>query len=93
MWPIVDTIGWKDRFAQPVFSARQKELAAQNRLSGIYTPQLVRNGRDWSAWQGSQGYKQLAEPMPAAKARISLQRVADTDAFEARVEQIGRAHV
>ena len=43
-----DYIGWKDRFAQPVFSTRQRDIAALNRQSGIYTPQLVRNGRDWS---------------------------------------------
>jgi hypothetical protein len=75
-----DYIGWKDRFAQPVFSTRQKEIAAQNRQSGVYTPQLVRNGRDWH------DYKQVTEPQLAAKARISLQRVGDTDGFEARVE-------
>jgi hypothetical protein len=75
-----DYIGWKDRFAQPLFSARQKDLAAQNRLSGIYTPQLVRNGHDWH------DYKQVTEPQLPAKARISLQRVGETDGFEARVE-------
>jgi hypothetical protein len=77
-----DYIGWKDRFAQPVFSARQKDIAAQNRQSGIYTPQLVRNGRDWH------DYQQITEPQQVAKARISLQRVGDTDAFEARVEPL-----
>jgi hypothetical protein len=87
-----DTIGWKDRFAQPVFSARQKELAALNRLNSIYTPQLVRNGRDWSDWRALRSGRsqpadqQGSEPPRPSKARISLQRAGSSDAFEARVE-------
>jgi hypothetical protein len=77
-----DYIGWKDRFAQASFSARQKDIAAQNRQSGVYTPQLVRNGRDWH------NYQQVTEPQLPAKARISLLRVGDTDAFEARVDPL-----
>jgi hypothetical protein len=77
-----DYIGWKDRCAQAVFSARQKDIAALNHQSGVYTPQLVRNGRDWHAT------KLTSEPKQAAKARISLQRMGDTDAFEARVEPL-----
>ena len=82
-----DYIGWKDRFAQATFTARQKDLAAQNRLSGIYTPQMLRNGRDWSDWHSQRG-PLAAGPQQAAKARISLQRAGDTDAFEARVEPL-----
>jgi hypothetical protein len=73
-----DYIGWVDRFASPAHTARQKQVAASNGLSGIYTPQVVRNGRDWRdlarAIQGS-------EP---ARARIAMQRAA-VDAFEATV--------
>jgi hypothetical protein len=77
-----DYIGWKDRFAQATFTERQKGIAASNRLSSIYTPQLVRNNRDWH------DYKQVAEPKGAAKANITVQRVGATDAFEARVEPL-----
>src|SRR6187551_3846505 len=37
-----DYIGWVDRFANPAHTARQKQVAAANQLSGIYTPQVVR---------------------------------------------------
>ncbi len=77
-----DYIGWKDRFAQPAFSIRQKDIAAQNQQSGVYTPQLVRNGRDWH------DYAQVTEPVLPARARISLQRVGETDGFEAVVEPL-----
>lgn len=41
-----DRLGWKDRFADPTYSARQ---AAQQGRSGarfVYTPQVLVNGRD-----------------------------------------------
>ncbi len=74
-----DYIGWKDRFAQPVFTARQKDIAALNGLKGIYTPQLIRNGRD------SHDYDQILAARLPAKATISLHRVGESDGFEARV--------
>jgi hypothetical protein len=81
-----DYIGWKDRFAQATFTARQKNLAAQNQLGSIYTPQLVRNGRDWHGYQHAA--EQRTSDAQAAKSAIHLQRVGDTDTFEARVEPL-----
>jgi hypothetical protein len=77
-----DYIGWKDRFASPAFTARQKELASANRLDGIYTPQLVRNGRDWRNWR--QPGQAIDFKLPA-RAAITLRRTDGADAFEARV--------
>lgn len=45
-----DYIGWKDRFAQPAFTARQHEAAASNHASFVYTPQVLFNGRDFRGW-------------------------------------------
>ena len=73
-----DYIGWVDRFASPAHTARQKQVAASNGLSGIYTPQVVRNGRDWRDFART---LQATEP---ARARIAIQRAA-VDAFEATV--------
>jgi len=72
-----DYIGWVDRFATPAYTARQRQVAAWNGLSGIYTPQLVRNGKDWT------DYSRTPANEPA-RARIELQKNAD-DAFEALV--------
>ena len=77
-----DYIGWKDRFAQPAFSSRQKEIAALNGLKGIYTPQLVRNGRDW------RDYDRAAQTTSPARATISLQRLGASDTFEARITPV-----
>jgi hypothetical protein len=72
-----DYIGWVDRFATPAYTARQRQVAAWNKLSGIYTPQLVRNGKDWT------DYARTPANEPA-RAHIELQKNAD-DAFEAVV--------
>jgi hypothetical protein len=73
-----DYIGWVDRFASPAHTQRQREIAARNGLSGIYTPQLVRDGRDFKDYA-----RATASGEPAA-ARIALTRIGD-DAVEARV--------
>ena len=77
-----DYIGWKDRFASPVFTERQKELAAVNGLRGIYTPQLVRNGRDWSNWNLGKNTVDGTEP---PRASIRLWQADGVNQFEARV--------
>jgi len=48
-----DYLGWKDRFASPDFTQRQREYANAWRSETIYTPGLVLNGREWRDWRGS----------------------------------------
>jgi hypothetical protein len=45
-----DYIGWKDRYASPTFSARQREQATLNRSNFVYTPQALLNGKDYRGW-------------------------------------------
>lgn len=40
-----DRLGWKDAFSSSVYSDRQKQYARWLKLSSIYTPQIVVNGR------------------------------------------------
>jgi hypothetical protein len=75
-----DYIGWVDRFASPAYTDRQRQIASRNGQSGIYTPQLVRNGEDWRDYARALGG--AAEP---ARARIEM-RNGDADAFEALVK-------
>jgi hypothetical protein len=76
-----DYIGWVDRFAAPAYTHRQRQVAATNQLRGIYTPQVVLNGRDWPGWHGS---KPNLATKKAARISITLKQV-DADRFEARV--------
>ena len=39
-----DYLGWKDRFASPAYTARQRELGANNLQRTIYTPEFFVNG-------------------------------------------------
>ena len=76
-----DYIGWKDPFANPAFTSRQREVAEANSLSGIYTPQLVRNGRDWSNW------RPCTRPLPRVGSYASSQRGL-RDEINARVKRV-----
>jgi hypothetical protein len=46
-----DYIGWKDPFASSQFSARQRQYARESNLSSVYTPGMLLNGREWTAWR------------------------------------------
>jgi hypothetical protein len=80
-----DYIGWTDRFASPAFAARQKNFAATNGLSGIYTPQVILNGHDWRNWRQSQAIEIASK----ARASITLRRTNGADEFEAHVAPAG----
>ncbi|MBP6853515.1 MAG: DUF1223 domain-containing protein [Rhodoferax sp.] len=77
-----DYIGWKDRFANPDHTSRQRALARANRQPGIYTPQVLRNGRDWRQWRHASAADLATSP---ARATIRITRGVDTDRFEALV--------
>jgi hypothetical protein len=40
-----DYLGWKDTYAQPAFTTRQQAYAAALHNDGVFTPQVVVNGR------------------------------------------------
>lgn len=45
-----DYIGWQDQFAEPEYGKRQRRYARQGRASGVYTPGLFVDGREWKGW-------------------------------------------
>jgi hypothetical protein len=42
-----DRLGWTDRYASPQYTQRQNQMAGLARSRTVYTPQFLRNGRDW----------------------------------------------
>jgi hypothetical protein len=68
-----DYIGWRDPFASPAYSARQRELAAVAGRRIVYTPQVMLGGKDYREWSS----RRFAEDVAAvnavpARARITL---------------------
>ena len=45
-----DYIGWKDRFASPVYGNRQRDYARNRHVSTVYTPGFVLAGKEWRSW-------------------------------------------
>ena len=92
-----DYIGWKDPYAKPAFSGRQRKLTQLQRLAFVYTPQVMLQGRDFRAWRGPAFDAAVArinaEP---ARARIALAIDAlekDALTVEARAELLDRSHL
>ena len=81
-----DYIGWVDRFAAPAYTARQRDVAALNRLRGIYTPQVVLNGKDWPGWHA---FGSRLGENKMARLGITIEQLG-TDRFEARVVPVAR---
>lgn len=74
-----DYLGWKDKFASPKFSERQKEYAHHARDKMVYTPQIIVQGEQRMV--GSKAAevdaaigRQLAKARPG---RIALERQGD----------------
>lgn len=47
-----DNLGWKDRFAKPEWTQRQRGYASRWGNSSVYTPGFVLDGREWQDWAG-----------------------------------------
>ena len=73
-----DSLGWKDRFAQPGFAERQVAIARRG-LSGAYTPEVVLDGREWRAWR--RGAPLEAAPRASGTLRVhaAASAVVDVD--------------
>ncbi|WP_323006306.1 DUF1223 domain-containing protein [Pseudorhodobacter sp.] len=71
-----DYLGWKDKFASPKFTARQKEYAHHAREKMVYTPQIIVQGQqrmvgNKAAEVDAAIASALAQPRPA---RLRLAR-------------------
>jgi len=67
-----DALGWPDRFAQAIFTQRQREIATRHRTRTVYTPQLVLHGHALSAWSTLDAEVQRINHTPA-RADLSLE--------------------
>lgn len=78
-----DYIGWKDRFAKPEYSQRQRGYAREYQENTVYTPGLKVNGYPWLSWRRD-GLSVLDSPSETA-GNLSLS-VDDNGGFTAQFE-------
>src|SRR6266567_7895599 len=67
-----DNLGWRDRFAKPEFTSRQRRYAAAWGGDSVYTPGFVINGKEWRGWFGGNA-------MPITSAKVGVLRVSVGD--------------
>ena len=67
-----DSLGWRDRFADPRYSKRQQAQATFDGTSGVYTPQIVLDGHAWSGWYRAGQAMALADPVTGSDASMRL---------------------
>lgn len=92
-----DYIGWKDPYAKPEFSGRQRKMTQLQRLAFVYTPQVMLQGQDFRAWRGP-GFDAALARINAqpARARIALgiERVgSDAMTVDVQAELLDRKHL
>jgi hypothetical protein len=75
-----DYIGWKDRFAAPTYTQRQRELSARTNLNSIYTPQIAKNGITVRGYDA----KSMLASSETAQALIEVNKL-DANRFEAKI--------
>jgi hypothetical protein len=88
-----DYIGWKDVFADPRYTQRQRDGASASGARYVYTPQVVLGGRDFPAWPSQRSTAAAFDAIrrrPAAVAIDLALRVAPDRTLTAEVKAAGR---
>ena len=67
-----DHLGWRDRFAKPEFTSRQKHYGAAWGGDSVYTPSFVVNGKEWRGWFGNNA-------IPTTSTKVGVLRVSVGD--------------
>ncbi len=67
-----DYIGWRDRFADAKFSARQREAVRRSGGRVVYTPQVLLDGRDFRGWRDDKAVGQALARIAAKPAQARL---------------------
>jgi len=72
-----DSLGWRDPYASPRFTLRQREVAARSRRGVVYTPEVALDGREWRGWRGARISPATAPP--SLSLALELERGATLD--------------
>ena len=75
-----DYIGWKDAFADPRYTERQRDRAAASGARYVYTPQVVVGGRDFPGWSSERSLTSAFEAIRRKPAAVTLELAASVSA-------------
>ena len=67
-----DYIGWKDRFAKPDFTIRQRDAVVRQGSRVSYTPQLMLDGRDLRVWSHQSQFQSKLREVSIRTPRATL---------------------
>ncbi len=88
-----DYIGWRDIYASPEYSARQRRYRSENGIRSVYTPGVVVNGQEWRGWFRKRSLP-LAETSPGQlQVTVNDRRLKATYTAAARADQVLNLHV
>lgn len=86
-----DRLGWRDRFASPVYTGRQSAYSRVSGSSFMFTPQVIIAGRNYPAWSSNSRVKNdmhdALKRMPDADITLRQQSVSSGKiAYEVRAQ-------
>jgi hypothetical protein len=67
-----DSLGWKDRFAQAGFSARQRQLSEAGRQHVVYTPEVFIDGREMREWSDDADFAATIRQLNAEASPVDI---------------------
>jgi len=68
-----DDLGWKDRFADPRYTERQRALAKATGANMVYTPQVTLQGRDARQWRNESAFASEIDAINKRPNRANLE--------------------
>ncbi len=94
-----DRLGWRDRFASPIYTGRQSDYSKVSGSSFMFTPQVILAGRNYASWSNrnrvQQDVREELKSLPEADIALRLQTVAAGKiGFEvsAQLRQVNNSH-
>lgn len=76
-----DYIGWRDRFANPAHTSRQRRYARELAMRTIYTPGFFHNGTEWKQWW-ARHYFDFPETGAVGKLSVNIENQSASAQFE-----------
>jgi hypothetical protein len=68
-----DYIGWKDVYADPRNTERQKKFALATGARSVYTPQVIVAGNDFRLWSSDRAFEEAVRAVNASKAAATIE--------------------